>query len=102
MKECSKNFVTNIHAVLFSSSVALGGPSPPFYRVVLHKKGNSWVSLGLPFIRRTKVGLYLGCENPTNEYMRVGNTSIDLNTNRREQKVFISSDRPSTVIHLLV
>ena len=37
--------------------------------VALHKEEKSWVSLGLPFISRIKVGFHLGCENPTNACM---------------------------------
>ena len=57
------NLVRILDAVLFSSSVPVGGPSPPFYMANLHKEDKRWVSLGLPFSRRTKVGFHLGCHS---------------------------------------
>ncbi len=67
----------NIETVIFSSSVQAGDPSPPFRgwsllvrrmvlpfnRTALHKEDKSWVLLGLPFIRRKKVGFNLGCNS---------------------------------------
>ena len=53
---------TTIHAVFFSSLVALSGPSFPFQGVAPHcEEGCPSFFIGLPFIRRKKVGFHLSC-----------------------------------------
>ena len=87
VRVCVKSSSRTIEAVLFSSSVQVGGPSPPFkgvappfYREAFHKEDKKWISLGLPFIRmRTKVWINLGSGNPSTACMVVPNTKVDNN-----------------------
>ena len=62
--------VASIYEVLFSSLVALGGPSPLIKRLAPPcEEGCPFLFIELPIIKRTKVGFYLGSENPTNACM---------------------------------